>query len=131
MEETRTTIRLPEDLHVRVRRLAERDRRSVHAQLLVLIERGLALEESIPAGLASLEAIDEIYRRATEGIPGTEIPRARRIAAPREQDQGEDHDDQALQGLLVPRPGRNRPGRQEEAGPLLGRSCPKLKTDSR
>ncbi len=92
MNDTRTTIRLPEDLHVRVRRLAERDRRSVHAELLVLIERGLALEESIPAGLASLEATNEIYRRATEGVPGTETTRARRIAAPQDHDEGEDHD---------------------------------------
>ncbi len=45
MTETRTTIRLPEGLHNRVRRLADRQRRSVHAELLWLIERGLEAEE--------------------------------------------------------------------------------------
>jgi predicted transcriptional regulator len=45
MNDTRTTIRLPDDLHERARRLAARDRRSVHAELLVLIERGLEIEE--------------------------------------------------------------------------------------
>ncbi len=43
--DTRTTLRLPDDLHDRARRLAARDRRSVHAELLVLIERGLEAEE--------------------------------------------------------------------------------------
>ena len=45
MAELRTTIRLPDDLHGKVRELAERERRSVHAELLWLIERGILCEE--------------------------------------------------------------------------------------
>jgi predicted transcriptional regulator len=45
MNETRTTLRLPDDLRDRVRRLAERDRRSVHAELLWLIERAAEDQE--------------------------------------------------------------------------------------
>lgn len=41
MIDTRTTLRLPPELDRRVRQLADRERRSIHAQLLVLIERGL------------------------------------------------------------------------------------------
>jgi len=41
MSDKRTSIRLPDELHERVRQVAERDRRSVHAELLWLIERGL------------------------------------------------------------------------------------------
>jgi predicted transcriptional regulator len=41
MSETRTTVRLPEDLQKRLKEAAERNRRSVHAQILVCIERGL------------------------------------------------------------------------------------------
>lgn len=37
----RFTLRLPEELLARVRASAERDRRSIHGQLLWLIERGL------------------------------------------------------------------------------------------
>jgi predicted transcriptional regulator len=47
MDETRTTIRLPAGLHDRVRRLAGTDRRSVHAELLWLIERALDEEDKI------------------------------------------------------------------------------------
>jgi predicted transcriptional regulator len=46
--ETRTTIRLPADLHERLRRAAERDRRTVHAEMLYLIERGLDQDERQP-----------------------------------------------------------------------------------
>jgi predicted transcriptional regulator len=46
MSETRTTIRLPEDLQKRLKEAAERNRRSVHAQILVCIERGLGQDES-------------------------------------------------------------------------------------
>lgn len=41
MDETKTTIRLPRDVDGRLKRAAERNRRSVHAQMLVYIERGL------------------------------------------------------------------------------------------
>jgi predicted transcriptional regulator len=41
MDETKTTIRLPHDLDRRLKEAAERNRRSVHAQMLVYIERGL------------------------------------------------------------------------------------------
>jgi predicted DNA-binding protein len=43
--EHRTSIRLPDELHQRVQDLADRDRRSVHAELLWLIERGADAEE--------------------------------------------------------------------------------------
>jgi predicted transcriptional regulator len=38
---TRMTIRLPDDLYERLKRAAERERRSAHAQMLAYIERGL------------------------------------------------------------------------------------------
>lgn len=37
----KTTIRLPDDVDERLKRAAARERRSVHAQMLVYIERGL------------------------------------------------------------------------------------------
>jgi len=43
--EKRTSLRLPDDMRERVERLAVRDRRSVHAELLWLIEKGLQQEE--------------------------------------------------------------------------------------
>ena len=43
---TRVSARLPEALHVRLRQAAERDRRSLHAQLLHYIERGLDQDDS-------------------------------------------------------------------------------------
>ena len=42
-DETRLTLRLPSDLMARVKTLAESERRSVNAQLVTLIEAGLAL----------------------------------------------------------------------------------------
>jgi hypothetical protein len=39
--ETRQTIRLPDTLLTRLRAAAERNRRSVHSQMLIYIERGL------------------------------------------------------------------------------------------
>jgi hypothetical protein len=46
--ETRQTIRLPDPLLVRLRVAAERNRRSVHAQMLIYIERGLDNDEAVP-----------------------------------------------------------------------------------
>jgi predicted transcriptional regulator len=43
--ETRMTVRLPDDIHARLRAQAEHDRRSLHAQLLVYVERGLDQDE--------------------------------------------------------------------------------------
>ena len=40
------TLRLPDDLYIRARRLAETERRSLHAQLLKLIEKGLECSET-------------------------------------------------------------------------------------
>jgi hypothetical protein len=40
-KEARMTVRLPGDLLDRLRTAAERDRRSVHAEILWLLERGL------------------------------------------------------------------------------------------
>jgi hypothetical protein len=43
--ETRQTIRLPSKLLARLRAAADRDHRSVHAQMIVYIERGVAADE--------------------------------------------------------------------------------------
>jgi hypothetical protein len=40
----RFTLRLPEDLLARIKTAAEGDRRSIHSQILWLIERGLDRE---------------------------------------------------------------------------------------
>ena len=45
-DETRMSIRLPDELLARLRRAAERDHRSVHAQMITYIERGLGQDES-------------------------------------------------------------------------------------
>ena len=37
----RISLRLPDDLHQRAKEASERDRRSLHSELLYLIERGL------------------------------------------------------------------------------------------
>jgi hypothetical protein len=44
-ETTRTTLRLPDALLARLRRVAERDHRSVHGQILAYIERCLDQDE--------------------------------------------------------------------------------------
>jgi hypothetical protein len=49
---TKTTLILPPDLKERIMALADRERRSMHAQLLISIERGLAEEEKEVARLA-------------------------------------------------------------------------------
>jgi hypothetical protein len=38
----RITLRLPDDLHAQVTAAAERDRRSLNAEILYLIEKGLS-----------------------------------------------------------------------------------------
>jgi predicted DNA-binding protein len=45
VEFKRISLRLPEALHERAKRLAEHNRRSLHAELLWLIERGLEQDE--------------------------------------------------------------------------------------
>ena len=40
-DDTRMTIRLPDELRSRLLRAAERNRRSMHAQMLIYIESGL------------------------------------------------------------------------------------------
>jgi hypothetical protein len=42
----RTPLRLPRDLHQRVRAAADREHRSLNAQLITLVERALSQEES-------------------------------------------------------------------------------------
>lgn len=37
----RFSLRLPDDLHTRITTAAEKDRRSIHAEILWLIEHGL------------------------------------------------------------------------------------------
>jgi hypothetical protein len=39
-------LRLPRDLHQRVREAADREHRSLNAQLITLVERALSQEES-------------------------------------------------------------------------------------
>jgi predicted transcriptional regulator len=46
---TKTTLILPDALKARVMALAGKQRRSMHSQLLVLIERGLRAEERAEA----------------------------------------------------------------------------------
>ena len=46
--ETRMTVRLPAVLAARLREAAARDRRSVHAELLWLLERGLDALDAAP-----------------------------------------------------------------------------------
>jgi hypothetical protein len=43
--DTRTTLRLPEGLRDRLFDMAERNRRSIHAQILIYIEQGLDQDE--------------------------------------------------------------------------------------
>jgi predicted transcriptional regulator len=43
--EKRMTVRLPDDLHKRLERIARVNRRSLHAQLLVYLEDGLDQDE--------------------------------------------------------------------------------------
>lgn len=45
METPRTTLRMPPELAARVRALADAQRRSVNAELLILIELGCKQEE--------------------------------------------------------------------------------------
>ena len=45
--EIKMSIRLPDDLHARLSRAADRNRRSMHAQMLIYIERCLN-EDKIP-----------------------------------------------------------------------------------
>jgi hypothetical protein len=52
---TRTTLILPPELKQRIKALADRERRSMHAELLVVIERGLAAEEKEVSRLAPPE----------------------------------------------------------------------------
>lgn len=44
-DEIKMSIRLRPDLHGRLSRAADRDHRSMHAQMIVYIERGLDLDE--------------------------------------------------------------------------------------
>jgi hypothetical protein len=41
-------VRFPDDLHARVKAVSERDRRSLNAQILWLIEKGLQASDSSP-----------------------------------------------------------------------------------
>jgi predicted transcriptional regulator len=44
-DETKMTIRLSPDLHERLKQAAERDHRSMHAQMTAYIERGLTQDD--------------------------------------------------------------------------------------
>jgi predicted HicB family RNase H-like nuclease len=43
-------VRIPDELHARIKRAAEQDRRSLNAEILHLAERGLDEEEAAQAG---------------------------------------------------------------------------------
>jgi len=45
------SLRLPDELHARIKAAAARDRRSMHAEMLRLLERGLSTETGPPAVL--------------------------------------------------------------------------------
>jgi len=44
-DKIKTTVRLDPDLHERLGQAAERDHRSMHAQMIAYIERGLTQDE--------------------------------------------------------------------------------------
>lgn len=44
-DDTRMTIRLPDELRSRLLEAAERNRRSMHAQMLIYIEQGLDADD--------------------------------------------------------------------------------------
>jgi predicted transcriptional regulator len=46
MDDIRTTIKLPDDLHERVKQLAERERRTFNGQIVWLVEHALDAEEA-------------------------------------------------------------------------------------
>ena len=54
--QTRMTIRLPDDIHARLKSAADQNRRSLHAQILRYVELGLSLDEGSPEALASIRA---------------------------------------------------------------------------
>ncbi len=71
-EENRTekiSVVLPPSVLRELDAYAEAHRWTRSTAALSMIERGLATERNIPAGLAAHEATEDIYRRATEGIP--------------------------------------------------------------
>ena len=49
------TLRLPDEMHERLKAAAGHDRRSLHAQVLVYVERGLNADDDAPrdAGMPS------------------------------------------------------------------------------
>jgi hypothetical protein len=47
--EKKYTIRIPEDLHARMAELAEKDRRSLHAEMLILMEEAVAARQRTSA----------------------------------------------------------------------------------
>jgi hypothetical protein len=50
------SLRLPEELHARVKAAAEHERRSTHAEMLCLLERGLGMEVAPVAVLTQYQA---------------------------------------------------------------------------
>jgi predicted transcriptional regulator len=50
---TRFTVRMPDDLMARLRELAERNRRSVHAELLTRLEHGIQAASTDQQGVGT------------------------------------------------------------------------------
>lgn len=50
------SLRLPEELHAKVKAAAEHERRSIHAEMLTLLERGLGTETAPVAVLTQYQA---------------------------------------------------------------------------
>ncbi len=46
-KEVRLTVRIPVEVAAQIRALKNRDRRSLNAQLVVLLERGLRVKETV------------------------------------------------------------------------------------
>lgn len=45
MAETRTNVRMPEELYEEIKRIAARERRSINQQIVVLIEQGIVHDD--------------------------------------------------------------------------------------
>jgi predicted transcriptional regulator len=55
-DKIKTTVRLDPGLHARLEQAAERDHRSMHAQMVAYIERGLAADDRRERRAAAMEA---------------------------------------------------------------------------
>lgn len=66
---------LPDDLHKRIRSRAARKRRSLGAEVIVLLEEGLKTEDNRERGLQALERIAERRRSMPRSSDSLELLR--------------------------------------------------------